>query len=53
MGSTRSKLIHVDWVGLNPYDGLGWFRFFLTHYGGLGKKIISTRLIHIPKSYLQ
>ena len=32
----------LGWVGLNPCDKLGWVGFFLTHYSGLGQKIIST-----------
>ena len=39
MGSTRPI-----WVGLDLSDGLGWVELFLTHYGGLGQKIPSTRL---------
>ena len=35
MGSTR-----LMWVGLDLCDGLN---FFLTHHGGLGQKIQSTR----------
>ena len=27
MGQTRPNLIHVGWVGLDPYDGLGWKNF--------------------------
>ena len=38
MGSTRPT-----WVGLNLCDGLGWVEFFLTHHGGSGQKIPSTR----------
>ena len=39
MGPTCST-----WVGLNPYDGLGWIEiFFLTHHSGLGWKNSSTQ----------
>ena len=38
MGSTRPM-----WVGLDLYDGLGWVEFFLTHHGGLGRKLPLTR----------
>ena len=38
MGSTRPM-----WVGLDLCDGLGWVELFLTHHGGLGQKIPSTR----------
>ena len=33
----------LAWLGLDLCDGLGWVDFFFTHYGGLGKKISSTR----------
>ena len=33
-------------IQLNPC-GLGWVEFFLTHHGGLGQKIPSTRPMHI------
>ena len=39
---------HVGWVGLDLCDRLGWVEFFLTHHGGLGKKIPSTRPMHTP-----
>ena len=29
-------------------DRLGWVEFFVTHHGGLGQKIPSTRPIHTP-----
>ena len=32
----------MGWVGL------GWVEFFLTHHGGLGQKIPSTRPMHTP-----
>ena len=28
--------IQSTWVGLDPYDGLGWVIFFLIPHGGLG-----------------
>ena len=31
------------WVGLNPYNGLSWLVFFITHHGELGQKIFSIR----------
>ena len=37
------------WVGLDLCNRLDWVEFFLTHYGGLGQKIPSTRPKHIPK----
>ena len=40
MCSTEPNPIHVGWVGL------GWVELFLTHHGGLGQKIPSTRLMH-------
>ena len=43
MGSTRPNPNHVDWVGLDLCDGLGWVEFFFTHHGGLSQKIPSTR----------
>ena len=42
--------------GFNPTQpnpcGLGWvgLNFFLTHYGGLGQKIPSTRPMHTPNN---
>ena len=45
MSSTQPNLIHMGWVRLGlvvyPCDGLGWVgsKFFLTHHGGLGRKI--------------
>ena len=43
MGSTQPNPTHVDWVGLDLCDELGWVEFFLTHHGELGQKIPSTR----------
>ena len=43
MGLTRLNPTHVGWVGLMWWVGLGWVEFFLTHHGGLGKKILLTR----------
>ena len=43
MGSTRPM-----WVGLDLCDGFGWIKFFLTHHGGFGQKIPSTRLMNTP-----
>ena len=40
---TQPNLCELGYVGLDLCDGLGWFEFFLTHYGRLGKKIPSTR----------
>ena len=47
MGSTRPN--RLMWVGLDLCNGLGWVEFFLTHHGGLGQKILSTRPMHTPK----
>ena len=49
MGSTRPMWVGLGWVGLDLCDGLGWVEFFITHYGGLGQKIPSTRPMHTPK----
>ena len=43
MGSTQPNPTHVDWVGLDLCDELGWVEFFLTRHGELGQKIPSTR----------
>ena len=48
MGSTRPNPTQLGWVGLDLCDGLDWVEFFLTHHGGLGKKIPSTRPMHTP-----
>ena len=42
MGSTRPNPTHVNWVGLDLCDELGWVEFFLTYHDGLGQKIPST-----------
>ena len=31
------------------WGGLGWVKFFLTDYGGFGKKIPLTRPMYTPK----
>ena len=48
MDSTQTNLTHMGWVRLDLCDGLSWVEFFLTHHGGLGKKIPSTRPMHTP-----
>ena len=59
MGSTQPNKI-CQTHGFNPTQpdpcGLGWtyvmgwigLNFFLTHHGGLGQKIPSTRPMHTP-----
>ena len=48
MGSTRPNPTHVGWVALGWTYVMGWvgLNFFLTHHGGLGQKILSTRFMH-------
>ena len=50
--NSNKKKLSNPWVQPNPtqlmWVGLGWVEIFLTHHGGLGKKILSTRPMHTP-----
>ena len=40
---TQPMWVGLGWTYVMGWVGLGWFEFFLTHHGGLGQKIPSTR----------
>ena len=47
---TQPNPTHVNWIGLDKCDGLSWVEFFFIHHDELGKKISSTRPMHIHRS---
>ena len=46
--NSNKKKLSNPWIQSDPTQPMCWVEIFLTHHGGLGRKIPSTRPIHTP-----